>query len=468
LKTDVNISGFFPILKAALRGEERDYTKGSIKLAIILLAVPMILELSLESVFALVDMFFVGKLGQNAIAVVGYTESMITMVYSLSIGLSTAATAIIARRVGEKEMSGASKAAIQALLISLFVSAIISVFGVIYAEKMLAFMGATPEVIAEGLAFTKIMFGFNIVIVLLFLINGIFRGAGNAALAMKSLWIASICNIILDPLLIYGFGSWQGWGLEGAAIATCIGRGTGVVYQLYHLFYGSGLIKIKWSDVFPDFTLIKSMVSLAWPATFQFIIASGSWIVLTRLVADAGGTEASAGYQIAIRNVVFFILPAWGLSNAAATLVGQNLGAGQPERAEKSVILATKYNAIFMTMVSIIFIFLSPQIISFFTDQEEVQKIGISALQIIGSGFIFYGIGMVMIQSLNGAGDTRTPTWINFVGFWLFQIPLAYYFVTFTDWGLNALFAAIPIAETSIAVMAFIIFRQGKWKKVKV
>ena len=468
MKTDVNISGFFPILKAALKGEERDYTKGSIKLAILLLAVPMILELSLESVFALVDMFFVGKLGQNAIAVVGYTESMITMVYSLSIGLSTAATAIIARRVGEKEMSGASKAAIQALLISLFISAIISIFGVIYAEKMLAFMGATPEVIAEGLTFTKIMFGFNIVIVMLFLINGIFRGAGNAALAMKSLWIASIFNIILDPLLIYGIGSWQGWGLEGAAIATCIGRGTGVVYQMYHLFYGSGLIKIKWSDVFPDFTIIKSMVSLAWPASFEFIIASGSWIVLTRLVADAGGTEASAGYQIAIRNIVFFILPAWGLSNAAATLVGQNLGAGQPQRAEKSVILATKYNAIFMTMVSLIFIFLSPQIISFFTDQDEVKKIGINALQIIGSGFIFYGIGMVMIQSLNGAGDTRTPTWINFVGFWLFQIPLAYYFVTFTDWGLNALFAAIPIAETSIAVMAFIIFRQGKWKKVKV
>lgn len=468
MKTDVNLSGFFPILKAALKGEERDYTKGSIKLAILLLAVPMILELSLESIFALVDMYFVGRLGQNAIAVVGYTESMITMVYSLSIGLSTAATAIIARRVGEKETSGASRAAIQALLISLIVSVMISVFGYIYAEKMLAFMGATQEVIAEGLVFTRIMFGFNIVIVLLFLINGIFRGAGNAALAMKSLWIASIFNIILDPLLIYGIGSWHGWGLEGAAIATCIGRGTGVVYQMYHLFYGSGIIKIKWSDVVPDFTIIKTMVSLAWPATFQFIIASGSWIVLTRLVADAGGTEASAGYQIAIRNVVFFILPAWGLSNAAATLVGQNLGAGQPQRAEKSVMLATKYNAIFMTMVSIIFIFLSPQIISFFTDQEEVQKIGVSALQIIGSGFVFYGIGMVMIQSLNGAGDTKTPTWINFIGFWLFQIPLAYYFVTFTDWGLNALFAAIPIAETAIAIIAFIIFRKGKWKKVKI
>jgi putative MATE family efflux protein len=468
LKTDVTITGFFPILKAALKGEERDYTQGSLKLAIILLAVPMILELSLESVFALVDMFFVAKLGQNAIAVVGYTESMITMVYSLSIGLSTAATAIIARRVGEKETSGASRAAIQALLISLVISALISIFGYIYAENMLAFMGATKEVIGEGLGFTRIMFGFNIVIVLLFLINGIFRGAGNAALAMKSLWIASIFNIILDPLLIYGIGSWHGWGLEGAAIATCIGRGSGVAYQMYHLFYGSGIIKIKWSDVVPDFTLIKTMLGLAWPATFQFIIASGSWIVLTRLVADAGGTEASAGYQIAIRNVVFFILPAWGLSNAAATLVGQNLGAGQPQRAEKSVMLATKYNAIFMSMVSIIFIFLSPQIISFFTDQVEVQKIGISALQIIGSGFVFYGIGMVMIQSLNGAGDTRTPTWINFIGFWLFQIPLAYYFVTYTDWGLNALFTAIPIAETAIAIIAFIVFRKGKWKKVKI
>jgi len=468
MKPNSNISGFFPILKAALKGEERDYTKGNIKLAIFLLAVPMILELSLESVFALVDMYFVGKLGQNAIAVVGYTESMITLVYSVSIGLSTAATAIIARRVGEKNIYGASKAAVQALLISFIVSITISVIGMIFAENILKFMGASCEVIEEGRAFTKIMFGFNIVIVLLFLINGIFRGAGNAALAMKSLWIASMFNIILDPLLIYGMGSWHGWGLEGAAIATCIGRGTGVVYQLYHLFYGSGIIKIKWSDLIPDLKIIKTLVSLAWPATFQFIIASGSWIVLTRLVADAGGTEASAGYQIAIRNVVFFILPAWGLSNAAATLVGQNLGAGQPERAEKSVLLATKYNAIFMSMVSIVFIFLSPQIISFFTDEVMVQKIGISALQIIGSGFVFYGIGMVMIQALNGAGDTKTPTWINFIGFWLFQIPLAYYFVKQTNWGLQALFSAIPIAETAIAVIAFIVFRNGKWKKVKI
>ncbi len=467
MQTD-KISSTKDLILSSLRGEERDYTQGSIRLAIILLAIPMILELSLESVFALVDMYFVGKLGQNAIAVVGYTESMITLVYSVAIGLSTAATAVIARRVGEKELKGASKAAIQALFIAAVLSAAVSIIGFVYADEMLKFMGATDEVIKEGANFTRIMFGFNIVIMLLFLINGIFRGAGNAALAMKSLWIASICNIILDPLLIYGFGSWQGWGLEGAAIATCIGRGTGVVYQIYHLFSGSGLIKIRKADILPDYTIIKSMIHLAWPATFQFIIASGSWIVLTRIVAETGGTEASAGYQIAIRNVVFFILPAWGLSNAAATLVGQNLGANQPKRAEESVLLATKYNAIFMALVSVVFVFFSSPIISFFTDVAVVHQIGVRALQIIGSGFVFYGIGMVMVQSLNGAGDTRTPTWINFIGFWLIQIPLAYFFKHFTDFGLDAIFAAIPIAETGIAIVAYYIFRKGSWKKVKV
>jgi putative MATE family efflux protein len=459
---------YLTLIRDALNGEERDYTKGSIRVAIVLLAIPMILELSLESVFALVDMYFVGKLGQNAIAVVGYTESMITLVYSVAIGLSTAATAVIARRVGEKELGGASRAAVQALIIGVFISAIISIIGIVYAENMLVFMGASSQVIAEGVTFTQIMFGSNVVIMLLFLINGIFRGAGNAALAMKSLWIASIINIVLDPLLIYGIGSWQGWGLEGAAIATCIGRGSGVAYQLYHLFYGSGIIKVRWQAIVPDLTIIKSMINLAWPATFQFFIASGSWIVLTRFVAESGGTEASAGYQIAIRNVVFFILPAWGLSNAAATLVGQNLGAGQPLRAERSVILATQYNAVFMALVSMIFIFLSGPIVAFFTDEIVVYQIGVRALQIIGSGFIFYGIGMVLIQALNGAGDTRTPTLINFVGFWLLQVPLAYYFMYYTNLGLDAIFAAVPIAETAIAIAAFLIFRRGKWKEVKV
>lgn len=459
---------FFNLIREALRGDEHDYTQGNIRTAIFLLAIPMILELSLESVFALVDMYFVGKLGQNAIAVVGYTESMITIIYSLAIGLSTAATAIIARRVGEKDTEDASTSAAQALMISGVFSVALSVVGVIYSDELLRFMGASDDVIAEGKSFTSIMFGSSAVIVYLFLINGIFRGAGNAALAMKSLWIASLINIILDPLFIYGLFGWEGWGLEGAAIATCVGRGAGVAYQVFHMVKGSGIIKIKVSDFTPDWKIIKSMLQLAWPATFQFVIASGSWIVLTRLVADTGGTAASAGYQIAIRNVVFFILPAWGLSNAAATLIGQNLGANQVERAEKSVMLATKYNAIFMSMVMAIFIFLSQPIVSFFTNDAEVIRIGVQALQIIGSGFIFYGIGMVMMQAMNGAGDTKTPTIINFVGFWLVQIPLAYFLTKDVGFSLEGAFWAVPIAETLIAVVAYYIFKLGRWKTIKV
>ncbi|MBC7883913.1 MAG: MATE family efflux transporter [Saprospiraceae bacterium] len=462
------MSKYWLLIKEAIRGDERDYTKGSIKAAIFLLAIPMILELSLESVFAIVDMFFVGKLGQNAVAVVAYTESMITIIYSFAIGLSTAATAIIARRVGEHDYKNASASAAQALIISGVFSVILSIIGIWNASSLLQFMGASEQVVKEGKVFAQIMFGSNAVIVYLFLINGIFRGAGNAALAMKSLLIASMLNIVLDPLFIYGIGSWDGWGLNGAAIATCIGRGSGVCYQIYHLFKGSGIIKIKAPDFKPRFNMIKSILHLAWPATLQFVIASGSWIILTKLVADTGGTAASAGYQIAIRNIVFFILPAWGLSNAAATLVGQNLGAGQVQRAEKSVLLATKYNAIFMLIVMSVFIFLSEPIISFYSSDPEVIRLGVQALQIIGAGFIFYGIGMVMIQSLNGAGDTRTPTWINFVGFWLFQIPLAYFLTKNTEIGIQGAFWAVPIAETLIAVVAFIVFRQGKWKNIKV
>jgi putative MATE family efflux protein len=463
-----SVKHFLSIFREAIRGEERDYTEGSIKLAIFMLAIPMILELSLESVFALVDMYFVGKLGKNAIAVVAYTESLITIIYSIAIGLSTAATAIIARRIGEKNYQEASKSAVQVIILSAVVSVILGVVGWASAESLLKFMGADEQVVSEGKVFTQIMFSLNIVIVMIFLINGIFRGAGNAALAMRSLWIASILNIILDPILIYGIGSWQGFGLEGAAIATCIGRGSGVAYQVYQLRYGEGWIKIKWSDFVPDFKVIRSTILLAWPATFQFIIASGSWILLTRIVADAGGTVASSGYQIAIRNVVFFILPAWGLSNAAATLIGQNLGANKPDRAERSVMLAARYNVIFMTCVSLIFLFLSHPIIAFFTDDVGVIEIGTRALRIIGAGFVFYGVGMVMMQSLNGAGDTTTPTWINFVGFWLLQIPLAYYFMKCTDFGLDAVFAAVPVAETIIALVAYFVFKRGKWKSIKV
>jgi putative MATE family efflux protein len=450
------------VIRQSLNGQEQDYTQGSIPKAVFLLAIPMILELSLESVFALVDMFFVGKLGENAIATVGLTESVITIVYSLAIGISTGATAIVARRIGEKNRADAAHAGAQAIIISILATVVMSVIGVIFAADILRLMGASEDVVRDGAIFTRIMFGGCLSIILIFVINGIFRGAGDAAMAMKSLWIASLINIILCPVLIHFYG------LKGAAIATVIGRTSGVLYQCYHLFKGSGILKFNTHHFRYDGPLVANVIKIAWPATFQFIIASGSWIVLARLVAESGGTTASAGYQIAIRNVVFFILPAWGLSNAAATLVGQNLGAGLPDRAIKSVNLTAKYNTFFMGFVMILFIFFSEPIIRFFSKDEEVVKFGTLALGIIGSGYIFYGIGMVMTQALNGAGDTRTPTFINFVGFWLFQIPLAYLLSKGLDLEATGAFVAIPVAETFIALVALYYFRKGKWKNVKV
>lgn len=455
-------SNFISLIRLSLNGEEQDYTRGSIPKAVFLLAIPMILELSLESVFAVVDMFFVSKLGQNAIATVGLTESVVTIIYSLAIGLSTAATAIVARRIGEKDPKAAAHAGAQSLIVALIVTSVLSVAGVIFAGDILKLMGASDAVVRDGTIFARIMFGGSLSIILLFLINGIFRGAGDAAMAMKSLWIASIINIILCPVFIHFFG------LKGAAIATVIGRSSGVLYQCYHLFKGSGILQIYKSHFRFDSEIVKSVVKIGWPATLQFIIASGSWIILARLVAETGGTTASAGYQIAIRNVVFFILPAWGLSNAAATLVGQNLGAKQIERAQQSVYLTAKYSAAFMSFVMILFIFFASPIIRIFTGDEAVVAFGSQALRTIGCGYIFYGIGMVMTQALNGAGDTRTPTLINFFCFWLFQIPLAYFLAKGLDLKTTGVFAAIPIAETLIALTSLYFFRRGKWKAVKV
>ena len=463
-------SYYFALVKQALKGSEHDYTQGSIRKAIFLLAIPMILELSLESVFAVVDMYFVGHLpnSKNAVATVGLTESVVSIVYSLAIGLSTAATAMVARRIGEKNVDAAAHAGMQALIVSLIATVVISVAGIIFAPDILRLMGAQPDVVKEGTPFTRIMLGGSVVIILIFLINGIFRGAGDAAMAMRSLWLASIINIFLCPLFIYGIGSWEGWGLKGAAIATTIGRGVGVLYQCYHLFKGNSVIHFKKEHLIFDTKLIRSLIGIAWPATLQFLIASGSWIVLAWIVSTSGGTTASAGYQVAIRNVVFFILPAWGLSNAAATLVGQNLGAKEPGRAEKSVLLSAQYNAIFMSVVMFLFVLFSRPIIRIFTNDPAVQEVGALALQIIGTGYVFYGIGMVMIQALNGSGDTKTPTWINFVCFWLFQIPLAYILSKTLNLGPVGAFIAIPVAETAIAVWAYVIFKRGKWKKVVV
>jgi putative MATE family efflux protein len=460
--SSTSFSSIIVAIKQSLNGKEQDYTQGSIRKAVFLLAIPMILELSLESVFAVVDIFFVSKLGENAIATVGLTEAVITLVYSIAIGVSTAASAIVARRIGEKNPEGAAHAGAQSILIAAICSIFISIVGIIWGGEVLGLMGASDAVVREGSMFTRIMLGSNAAIMFLFLINGIFRGAGDAAMAMRSLWIASIINIILCPIFIHIFG------LTGAAIATVIGRTTGVLYQCYYLFKGSGILKLQRKHFDWDKSVIKTIVDIAWPATSQFIIASGSWLLMARLVAETGGTTASAGYQIAIRNVVFFILPAWGLSNAAATLVGQNLGAKQIERAEQSALLTTKYNVIFMFFVMLIFLFFSNPIMRIFTQDEAIIGYGAKALKIIGSGYVFYGIGMVMTQALNGAGDTRTPTIINLICFWAFQVPLAYFLAKGLDMKETGAFIAIPVAETLLAVLAWFYFKKGNWKKIEV
>jgi putative MATE family efflux protein len=450
------------VIKQSLRGEERDYTEGSIRHALFLLAIPMMLELGLESVFAVVDMFFVGRLGANAIATVGITESVMFLVYSLAIGISIAATAIVARRVGEKDPEAAARAGAQAVTLSLLISAAVSPVAVMLAGEILVLMGAEPAVVAEGVGFSRTMFGGAGVVVLIFVINGVFRGAGNAVMAMRSLWLASLINIMLCPVFIHFFG------LTGAAAATVLGRGLGVAYQLYHLWRGNGLLKFQPRLFVPNPSILRSLVTVAFPATFQNIIASGSWVVLVRLVAETSGTAASAGYQIAVRNMMFFMMPAWGLSNAVATLVGQNLGAKQPERAEESVRLATRYNTLFMSIVTVLFVFAAVPIVRVYTQDASVLHYGALSLQIFGSGYIFYGLGMVMMQALNGAGDTRTPTLINVVGFWLFQIPLAYVLAKGLQWNALGSFVSVPVAETLIALLAWYFFKKGAWKAVKV
>jgi putative MATE family efflux protein len=464
-------SKIFTTLTQALKGDESfDYTAGSIKKAVILLAIPMVLEMMMESVFALVDLYFVGHLEHSSFAIqtVGLTESVLTIIYSLAIGMSMAATAVVARRIGEKDPVAAAKAGMQSIIIAFAVNSVMSIFGVIYAKDILMLMGASADAAEHGYRFTQIMIGSSLCIMLLFLINGIFRGAGNAAIAMKSLWLANICNIILCPILINGLGPIPAFGLTGAALATTLGRSIGVLYQVYHLFSGNNILKIKITYFAPDFKQIKALVKIAAPGILQFVIASCSWIFLAQLVATTGGDHGSAGYQTALRIMMFFILPAWGLSNAAATLVGQNLGAKQIERAEKSVFTTAKYNVIFMATIMVITLCFGKYIISFFTNDEMVRTVAVEALQIMSVGFIFYGIGMVLINTFNGAGDTWTPTGINFFGFWLFQIPLAYVLAKHFNMGPTGVFIAIPVAETAITLAGIFFYKRGKWKRIQV
>ncbi|MCS3798089.1 MATE family efflux transporter [Niastella sp. OAS944] len=462
------IKTFFSLFKQALSGQEQDYTQGSIRRAVFLLAVPMILEMVLESVFALVDIYFVGKLNQReAISTVVLTESVITIVYSVAIGLSMATTAMVARRVGEKNPEAASKAGMQSLLIAFFVTAIVSITGLYFASDILRLMGGSAETIRIGTNFTRIIFGGSIVIMLLFLINGIFRGAGDASMAMRSLWIANICNIILCPILIHGLGPIPAFGITGAAVATTTGRGIGVLYQLYHLFNGKRIIKLRRQYLVPDWPVIKSIVNIASTGIAQFLIPSGSWIVLTRIMATFGDAAVD-GYAVALRLIMFFLLPAWGLSNAAATLVGQNLGAQQPLRAEQSVWKTVQFNLIFMASVMLVFLLFAQPIVGFMNKDTSIVSYGVQALRIISLGYIFYGIGMVVSNAFNGAGDTKTPTLINIFGFWLFQVPLAYLLAIIFELGPKGVFIAIVAAETGISIAGIILFRRGKWKQVKI
>ncbi|MCL6260958.1 MATE family efflux transporter [Aquiflexum sp. TKW24L] len=463
----MTIKDFILHFRQAVSGLEEDFTGISIKKAIFYLSVPMILEMVMESLFAVVDIFFVGKLGVHAVATVGLTESVLTIIYSIAIGLSMAATAIVARRIGEKKPKEASAAAFQAILVCSLFAVAVAVLGVIYAKPMLALMGGEPEVIEQGYRYTQVIFGGNVCVMLLFLINGIFRGAGNAAVAMRTLWIANGFNIVLDPILIFGLGPIPAMGLEGAAWATTTGRGIGVIYQFYILFNGKSIIKFHWDSLKMNWKTVLTIVKVASGGMGQFLIESASWIFLMRIISESGSV-ALAGYTIAVRLIIFALLPAFGLSNAAATLVGQNLGALQPGRAEKSAWLAAHLTAIFLGFCAIIFIAGAGFFIGIFNQEEGVIAVGTMGLTIICLGYVFFGYGMVMSQSLNGAGDTRTPTIINLAILWGFQIPFAYLLAKTFGLGATGVFIAIAVSHSLHAVVSTLVFKRGKWKLVQV
>ena len=455
------------LFRLAVVGGESNILSGNINRAIILLAIPMTLEMVMESLFAVVDIYFVSKLGVNAIAAVGLTESMMTIPYSLGFGVAMGTTALVSRRVGEKNINGASVSAVQAVYLGIIISVPIFIVGILFSEDLLRLMGASKSVIEDGVGYTKLLLVSNLIIILLFLINGIFRGAGDATLAMRALWIANGLNIVLDPLFIFGIGPFPELGIEGAATATIFGRGLGVCYQLYHLSRGKGIVKIHKENLLPKTDIIAKLVKLSAEVTAQFIIASASWIFLTRIISTFGST-ALAGYTVALRIVHFTLLPAWGFSNAAATMVGQNLGAKLPERAEKSVWHTGFFNAAFMGVVMIIFLLFAESITSFFTEDKQVIINAVQCLNIVVLGYLFYAYGMVLIQAFNGAGDTRTPAYLNFFIFWLVQIPLAYLLAVKLPFQAVGVYWAIVISESAFTIVGYFLFKRGNWKTVKV
>jgi putative MATE family efflux protein len=458
---------WFQLLGQAIRGAEENFTEGNINRAIFLLSVPMILEMVMESLFAVVDIFFVSKVGIEAVATVGLTESVMTIIYSVAIGLSTAATATIARRVGEGNMPKARHAIGQVILISLTISAITAVIGTWFAPDLLRVMGADSKVIDTGTAYVRIQFLSSPVVILLYSLSGALRGAGSASTAMRSLVVANGFNIVLGPLLIFGLGPIPAFGVTGAAIATAIGRSIGVAYQLYSLTRVNKALGLLWEDLRPHRETIVSIIKVAAGGTGQFLVSSASWIFLTRILAEFG-SDVVAGYTISVRVIMFTLLPAWGLANAAATLVGQNLGAQKPERAETSVWRCAMFNLIFLSVLALLMFFFAEIVIGWFTSETQVIEFGALSLKAFCLGYGFYAYTMVVIQSFNGAGDTRTPTILNLICFWLVQIPMAYVLAIVLELGPIGVFAAVPSAEALLALLGIWRFRRGNWKLVKV
>jgi putative MATE family efflux protein len=454
-------------IREAIRGSHQDFTTGSLNRAILLLAIPMVLEMVLESLFAVVDVFWVARLGADAVATVGITESLLSLVFAVGLGLSLSTTAMVARRIGEKDPAGAAVAGVQAIAIGLAVSLLMGLPCLFFAPSLLRLMGASPQIIAVGSGYARIALGGGGAILMLFLNNAIFRGAGDAAIAMRLLWVSNIINLILDPCLIFGVGPFPKLGVTGAALATFTGRSIGVLYQFYRLLRGTERIRILRRQIQLNFSVLWRLLRVSLTGILQFAIAHTSWIGLVRIVSIFGAA-ALAGYTIAIRIVVFIILPSWGLSNAAATLVGQNLGAKQPERAETSVWRTGLYNMLFLGAVGIFFVIFAGPVVRLFTHDPLVVPLAASCLRIISYGNIGYAYGMVMLQAFNGAGDTVTPTIVNFFGFWLLEIPLAYFLAITAGMHANGVYISIVVAEAVIAGVSIILFKRGRWKRQQI
>lgn len=459
-------TGVWASVRLSLRGSEEDFTSGNLNRAVLLLAVPMVLEMAGESVFAVVDAFFVARLGSNSLAAVGLTESVLELIYAVAVGLSMSTTALISRRIGEKDERAAARTAVQAIIVGVVVSVVLGVAGLIWAPDLLRLMGASEETVAVGATYTRIMYGGMMVIMLLFLNNAIYRGAGDAAMAMRSVWLANGINIVLDPLLIFGIGPFPELGLAGAAVATTIGRGTGVAFQLWGLPRGARL-RVQRSDVRIDIPLIRRLLRVSAGGVGQMLVGMASYVGLIRILATFGSVVL-AGYVIAVRLVIFVLLPAWGVANAAATLVGQNLGARKPERAERAVWVTGGWNMVFMAVITVIFVVFAGPIISVFTPDPETRAIGTRALRIISYGYVFYAWGMVVLQAFNGAGDTATPTWINFFIFWIYQLPMAWLLAWPLGLGFEGVFWAIATAYSMSALVGLWLFRRGGWKRKQV